>query len=192
MNRAAAVLAGVAAVGLAWYFAARQNAADGGIGGAGWAEKINQAGQSVADGAATVLETIKGVLGMRGIRNNNPGNIRHGGTKWQGMSAEQTDAAFVQFDTPEAGIRALAVLLNTYATKYGLNTVRGIINRYAPTSENNTAAYIIAVSDALRVFPDQPISVKARQSELIQAIIKHENGAQPYDLATIQTGMNLA
>lgn len=191
MSRAAAVLAGVAAVGLAWYFAARQNAADGGIGGAGWAEKINQAGQSVADGAATVLETIKGVLGMRGIRNNNPGNIRHG-ARWQGMSAEQTDAAFVQFDTPEAGIRALAVLLNTYAKKYGLNTVRGIIGRYAPVSENNTSAYINAVADALGVLPDQPISVQARKSELIQAIIKHENGAQPYDLATIQTGMNLA
>jgi len=66
------------------------------------------------------------------VRNNNPANIRRGSTKWQGESAVQTDAAFVQFITPEYGIRALSKVLDTYASKYGLNTVSGIINRFAP------------------------------------------------------------
>ena len=43
----------------------------------------------------------------RGIRNNNPGNIRKSNVKWQGLAAEQTDGAFYQFTRPEYGIRAL-------------------------------------------------------------------------------------
>lgn len=49
----------------------------------------------------------------RGERNNNPGNIRHG-SKWQGLSAEQTDKDFCQFISPEYGIRAIYKLLQTY------------------------------------------------------------------------------
>ena len=132
------------------------------------------------------------MIGMRGIGNNNPGNIRHSGSQWQGMAAQQTDAAFVQFDTPEYGIRALSKLLDTYSTKYNLNTVQGIIGRYAPSSENNTTAYASAVARALGVSPDQRIDVQARKADLIAAIIKHENGVQPYALAVIQTGVSLA
>ena len=44
----------------------------------------------------------------RGLRNNNPGNIRHGSSQWQGMSAEQPDNAFIKFDDPVYGIRAIA------------------------------------------------------------------------------------
>lgn len=144
---------------------------------------------SIASGAADyVMEAI----GMRGIRNNNPGNIRHSGARWQGMSAQQTDPAFVQFEAPEYGIRALSKLLDTYATKYNLNTVRNIIARYAPSSENNTAAYASAVAGALGVSPDAVIDVQARKAELVQAIIKHENGAQPYSLAQINTGVTMA
>lgn len=144
---------------------------------------------SIASGAADhVMEAI----GMRGIRNNNPGNIRHSATRWQGMSNQQTDPAFVQFEAPEYGIRALSKLLDTYATKYNLNTVRGIIARYAPASENNTAAYSAAVAGALGVSPDALIDVQARKAELVQAIIKHENGAQPYSIAQITTGVSMA
>lgn len=129
---------------------------------------------------------------MRGIRNNNPGNIRHSGARWQGMSAQQTDPAFVQFEAPEYGIRALSKLLDTYSKNYNLRTVRGIIARYAPSSENNTAAYSAAVAKALGVSPDAVIDVQARKAELVQAIIKHENGAQPYSLAQITTGVTMA
>lgn len=142
--------------------------------------------------AESAKNTILEAVGMRGIRNNNPGNIRHSGSRWQGMSAVQTDSAFVQFDTPEAGIRALSKLLDNYARIYGLNTVRGLIARYAPASENNTAAYAGAVASALGVSPDEAIDVQARKTDLIAAIIKHENGLNPYSVATIKTGVSMA
>ncbi len=127
----------------------------------------------------------------RGLRNNNPGNIRKG-IDWQGMSATQTDSAFIQFDDPVMGIRAMNKILKTYYIKYGLNTVRGIINRWAPPNENNTDSYVNAVAARLGVGPDEVIDVPARAVELSQAIIKHENGSQPYDVATIERGAAMA
>ncbi len=57
----------------------------------------------------------------RGIRNNNPGNIRHG-ENWQGLNpnSRSIDAAFCVFNTPVAGIRALAKVLINYKKIYGL------------------------------------------------------------------------
>lgn len=128
----------------------------------------------------------------RGIRNNNPGNIRYDGiTQWQGMIG-QDSAGFIVFDTPEHGIRAMVRILTNYQRVHGLNTVDGIIGRWAPSAENNTGAYVSAVSHALNVAPDQPIDVQARMKELIAAIIRHENGQQPYITATIRGGIALA
>ncbi len=126
----------------------------------------------------------------RGIRNNNPGNIRKG-IDWQGMRARQTDSAFVQFDDPVYGIRAMNKVLKTYARKYKLHTVRGIINRWAPPSENITSSYITDVANSLGVGPDEIIDVQARAADLSRAIIKHENGSMPYDVATIDAGVSL-
>lgn len=79
----------------------------------------------------------------RGIRNNNPGNIRWG-SDWKGLKKDgkQQDPSFCVFETPEYGIRALAKLLQNYQLLYGLNTPRKIINRYAPPTENETVSYI--------------------------------------------------
>jgi len=132
------------------------------------------------------------MLTPRGIRNNNPGNIRHSASQWQGMAAQQTDPAFVQFVAPEYGIRALAKLLNNYASRDGLNTVRLLINKYAPSNENNTEAYAQAVARALGVNPDTVISVPQHLNALVEAIIQHENGQQPYELAQITTGVAMA
>lgn len=148
--------------------------------------------QGITDAAQSAGDMILEAIGMRGIRNNNPGNIRHSTARWQGMSPEQTDSAFVQFISAEYGIRALSKLLDTYANSYGLRTVRGIIGRYAPVTENNTSAYVNAVANALGVAPDQVIDVAAQKQPLIQAIIKHENGIQPYSLATIAAGASMA
>lgn len=126
----------------------------------------------------------------RGLRNNNPGNIRHG-AQWQGMSPTQTDESFVQFVSPEYGIRALARVLETYAGR-GLNTVASIINTYAPPTENDTGAYVNAVAVALSVDPNAPLDVAYELPELIAAIIEHENGMQPYGLDTIDRGIALA
>src|SRR3569623_2606085 len=81
----------------------------------------------------------------RGLRNNNPGNIRKTATDWRG-EVVGSDSAFETFATPEAGIRALAVLLRNYQRKYGLRAVRAIITRYAPPSENYTESYVSAVA----------------------------------------------
>ncbi len=127
----------------------------------------------------------------RGFRNKNPGNIRKG-IDWQGMRPNQTDSAFVQFIDPVYGIRAMNKIIKTYSTKYGLTTVRGIINRWAPPTENNTNSYVNDVASRLGVAPDQPIDVQARAADLSRAIIYHENGLQPYDVATIDKGVALA
>lgn len=123
---------------------------------------------------------VVGVAGaVRGIRNNNPGNIRRTGTAWQGMSATQSDPDFIQFDTMAAGVRALARTLQTYQETHGLRTVRGIVSRWAPPTENDTGAYIAAVSRAVGVGPDDLLSPRDPPTmfRLVRAIIRHEVGA---------------
>lgn len=128
----------------------------------------------------------------RGIRNNNPGNIRHGTSQWQGMSAEQTDAAFIQFDDPVYGIRALAKLLKNYQSRYALLTVRQIINRWAPPSENDTGAYVEHVARVANLNPDAAMKITDHLFPIVVAIIKHENGYNPYGTDQISQGISLA
>lgn len=86
----------------------------------------------------------------RGLRNNNPLNIRHGVSRWEGRATEQTDPDFVTFRTMAMGYRAAWKLLDTYMlrllqARMAFNVVN-IINRWAPESDgNNPAAYITAV-----------------------------------------------
>ncbi len=145
-------------------------------------------------GLAIVLLAGGGTIvyeATRGLRNNNPGNIRLDGTNWQGMSPTQTDPSFVQFVSPEYGLRAIAVILNTYMNNYGLNTVTGIISRWAPPTENDTAAYIADVANQMGVDPNQPLS-QAQIPSLVAAIVHHENGLQPYTTAQIDQAVALA
>lgn len=119
----------------------------------------------------------------RGERNNNPGNIdRHTGTLWRGMADMQTDSRFVVFEGPEYGIRALAKVLLNYKRKHGLGTVREIVARWAPASENDTDAYANHVAAVLDVGPDDPIDVEdlGTLCKLTTAIIAHENGRVEY------------
>lgn len=82
----------------------------------------------------------------RGLRNNNPGNIRLSSTRYLG-EVESTDSAFKQFKAVEYGYRAMFVLLYTYQKKHKLHTIEAMISRYAPAVENHTRAYIEAVSE---------------------------------------------
>lgn len=145
--------------------------------------------KKIATGIETGISTV--VKLTRGIRNNNPGNIRHSSAQWVGKAANQTDNSFVSFTDAVYGLRALAVTLRTYFTKYGLNTVRGIINRWAPPSENDTGAYVNAVAKAVGVSPDAPLSFARDVPLLIAAIVKHENGTQPYSSDTIAKAISL-
>ena len=109
----------------------------------------------------------------RGIRNNNPLNIRLSSDKWQGqinvkgnidgnssLSSERAggEAVFCVFSSMEYGWRAAFVILcRTYYGKYGLKTIRDIVSRWAPAKENNTPAYIRHVSDYTGIGPDRDL-----------------------------------
>jgi len=136
-------------------------------------------------GAPKVISTI------RGIRNNNPLNIRLG-ESWQGLSPTQTDKSFAQFISPEYGIRAGAKNLMTYASR-GVNTIEKIISTWAPPNENDTEAYIKSVVSQTGFSRTKTISKSAGDYlPLIKAIIRHENGINPYSDETIAAGIALA
>lgn len=129
-----------------------------------------------------------------GIHNNNPGNLRRSKDPWQGLAKEQTDQKYFIFSSPIYGIRALARTLITYQDEHGLRTVEQIITRWAPASENNTAAYIASVAKETGFKTDQPLNMHdyGFLKPLVAAIIKHENGQQPYTATQIDKALVLA
>lgn len=136
----------------------------------------------------------------RGERNNNPGNIDRNNIKWKGMSADQSgDSRFIVFDAPVWGIRAIARNILSYSRVYpqdtpqDIDTVREVINRWAPPGENDTGAYVNAVAHDCGVEPDTPLDLtdEAVMCRLVKAIIKHENGRVIYSDADIYQGVEL-
>lgn len=121
----------------------------------------------------------------RGVRNNNPLNIRVG-NNWQG-EITNTDGEFEQFESVEMGIRAAAKLLKNYRDMYGLNTIEKIITRWAPPDENNTPAYIASMEKQTGIGRDRPLATDDYK-KLITAMIRHENGVQPYSELQINAG----
>ena len=128
----------------------------------------------------------------RGVRNNNPGNIRWSADQWLGLvrKEQRTDSSFCQFTDPKFGIRALGIVLLNYRKKKGqagvgdegIDTIHEIINRWAPSSENNTNAYIESVAKYCKVSSTAPIDMLNKDffAKLITAIIKHENAGYEY------------
>lgn len=130
----------------------------------------------------------------RGIRNNNPGNIRHG-DPWKGLAPEQPDSAFCTFVSADYGFRAAAKIIVRYQAAYGAKTIRSIITRWAPPNENDTLAYVAAVAQSVGIGPDDPVEfAKAPElfRKLLKAICRHENGQCPYDDAVIDSGLRMA
>lgn len=116
----------------------------------------------------------------RGERNNNPGNLNFAGQA--GAELERPGGRFARFDTAFDGLRALSRQLMLYAGR-GINSVEKIISTWAPASDNNnTAAYIQAVSQRLGVDPRVALNMKDPQtmSALMSSIIHHENGRNIY------------
>lgn len=130
----------------------------------------------------------------RGIRNNNPGNLRRTDDPWQGLAKTRTDTAFFVFQSPIYGIRALARTLIKYQDKHGLKSICQIIGRWAPSTENDTVAYIKAVSDEACFAPDVVLDMHKYEhlKAVVTAIIHHENGQQPYTAAQIDKALVLA
>jgi hypothetical protein len=114
----------------------------------------------------------------RGMRNNNPGNIESNSDTQKYGGYIGSDGRFAIFASPEDGVRAMDRLLGVYNRSYGLNTVSGIINRWAPPSDGNpTNRYIDTVSKETGFAPDQKIDFndKEQRAKLIKAIIHFEN-----------------
>ena len=111
----------------------------------------------------------------RGIRNNNPGNIRIG-INWLGRVVPGKDVSFVEFKSMPYGVRALYIdLINKH--KSGLRTIRDIIYRYAPPSENLTDAYVAAVAQSMNIGASTPFAPTLKNlNAFAKAIVKHENG----------------
>ena len=132
----------------------------------------------------------------RGIRNNNPLNIRKSKDKWKGLRAQQQDAAFCQFENMEWGWRAAFWLLTrTYYHTYRLFTIRTIVQKWAPPHENNTASYIANVSKLTGIGADEPIGIPsdqpARWMMLGAAMAIQENGANSIDYFAMLRGWQL-
>lgn len=128
----------------------------------------------------------------RGLDNCNPGNIRRSAVRYQGEVVPSRDPAFKQFRSLAWGYRAVFVLLDTYRTRHGLQTVARMIARWAPPSENRTQAYIRFVAEAVGVGADAPIDTRDRKTMLrfAAAISRIENGL-PADMEQVEAGWKL-
>ena len=126
-------------------------------------------------------------MATRGIRNNNPGNIRVSKDQWEGMTGD--DGAFVIFDSPESGVRALGKNLLSYG-RQGYDSIEKIINRWAPPNENDTQAYIDSVVAATGIPATQSLDLSNPDtlSSLAQAISFHETGSR-YNPEVYQQGV---
>ncbi len=139
----------------------------------------------------------------RGIRNNNPGNIRfNSANDWDGQIGKDS-SGFAKFSGATLGIRALGKLLRNYQRLHGLITIQQIISRWAPPVnddgefENNTDAYIEHAALALQTSPAAPINLNdgVTLAAMVRAIIQHENGPvweKFINDRTVQDGVNLA
>lgn len=125
----------------------------------------------------------------RGLRNNNPGNIRHNSDRFDFELQPAADPAFKQFRTPAYGYRAMFVILRNYRKLYGLDTIRKIITRWAPPKENDTAAYIATVSALSGILADQPVNIDDPEQmiPIVAAMSQVENG-RPAILTDVRKG----
>lgn len=142
----------------------------------------------------------------RGIRNHNPGNIlRSPSVTWQGQApaAAQTDPEFVVFTAPEWGLRAICRILISYRDRHAIRTPGAIAHRWAPPQHrlpdgrvvpNHTDAYARALAAAVGASTDTILDVRdpAIMGALLAAIVRQENGQQPYGPELLRRAMDLA
>lgn len=133
-----------------------------------------------------------GGVGTRGIRNNNPGNIKwSSANNWKGQTGKDAQG-FVIFDKVENGVRALSKLLDSY-DKAGVNTIEGIVRRY--TAGDNAVIqgnYMAALEKAVGVKRDYKLNKYLHRIPLVAGIINFENGKQPWTIGEITLWSSLA
>lgn len=116
----------------------------------------------------------------RGIRLNNPLNIRKSSSKWDGKVIPSSDEEFEEFATIEHGIRAAIKIVHTYVRKHGCRTMEDIIKRWAPPSENNTKRYIdfVEARTGINRYNEIDITDKREVSAILQAMTMMEVGRE--------------
>lgn len=128
----------------------------------------------------------------RGIRNNNPLNIRIGNT-WLGEVQQPTDPDFEQFVNMTAGVRAGFVLMRRYINHYRRRTIPQIISAWAPANENNTQRYIDYVCSSTGIAPDTAVRFEDKDTmiKIVSAMIHMECG-QSVDRSVIVRAYEIA
>lgn len=128
----------------------------------------------------------------RGLRNCNPGNIRRSATRFRGEVVPGRDKAFKEFESMAWGYRAMFVLLDGYRRRHHLGTLRRMLSRYAPPSENFTDGYIRFVSRTAGVDADQLLDTRSPRDmvPIVAAMSQIENGRRAV-MADVHAGWNL-
>ena len=129
-------------------------------------------------------------MNPRGLRNNNPLNIRHNADVFQG-EIKGKDKSFKTFSAIEYGYRAAFVMLGTYLSR-SQNTIEKIITKWAPPSENNTQAYVSAVVKYSGVARDKQLTAAdgADYILIVAAMSFVENGVNA-DINQVKAGFDL-
>jgi len=160
-----------------------------------WMRPVNAAEQLQSDlnGALMPVPGVSTVPygqqpnNARGLRNHNPGNVR------AAPNAVGNDGSFPQFGSDADGLAAMARQLMLYGDR-GNNSISGILHTYAPTKENITSAYIDDVSRATGYQAQDRVNLHdpAVLRNLMSAMIKHENGTQPFSRDQLDAGVSSA
>jgi len=126
----------------------------------------------------------------RGLRNNNPLNIRHNADNFQG-EIKGTDKAFKTFISMPYGYRAAFLTLATYHSR-GWNTIEKIVTRWAPPNENNTSGYIANVEKWSGVSRQKLLTLAdgGDYIMIVAAMSFIENGSNA-DISEVRAGFNL-
>lgn len=160
-----------------------------------WMRPVNAAEQLQAD-LNGALRPVPGVSAVpydqqpnnaRGLRNHNPGNVR------AAPNAVGNDGSFPQFGSDADGLAAMARQLMLYGDR-GNNSISGILHTYAPTKENITSAYIDDVSRATGYQAQERVNLHDPTvlRNLMSAMIRHENGTQPFSRDQLDAGVSSA
>lgn len=128
----------------------------------------------------------------RGLRNCNPGNIRRSGVRYRGEVVPSRDKAFKQFESMAWGYRAMFMLLDSYRRRHALTTIRAMITRYAPPSENFTEGYIRIVARRSGIDADATLDTRSPRDmvPVVAAMSEVENGVKPV-LGEVREGWNI-
>lgn len=132
-------------------------------------------------------------MSARGLRNNNPGNIRKSKDLFLGEIRPSADKAFKQFENMAYGYRAMFRILGNYVRHYKLDTLEKVITRWAPPKENNTKNYIKSVSEWSGVDKDSKVWIDNRQQmcAIVAAMSRMENGVKA-NMSEVEQGFDLA